>query len=161
MTEPVPETAPEGTPDSSGGQALAMRGLSLGSGLLFGAGLLVSGMTRPEKVLGFLDVSGDWDPSLAFVMIGAISVYAIAAAVARSAAGPWWAVAFQWPTRVHIDAPLVIGSAMFGVGWGLVGYCPGPALGGLGAGSISAAWFAAAMLIGMLAHRMTRPGLYA
>ena len=145
------------SPDSGvGASQLPMRGVALVSGLLFGAGLLVSGMTRPEKVIGFLDVAEDWDPSLAFVMVGAIAVYAAAAWSARRQTRPWWADAFHWPSRTNNDARLVGGSALFGVGWGLAGYCPGPALVSVGAGSIDAAWFGGAMLIGMLTYGAAR-----
>lgn len=135
---------------------LTTRAIALLSGLLFGAGLLISGMARPEKVLGFLDVAGDWDPSLAFVMIGAIGVFAVAALAARRREHPFFAEQFHWPTHKDIDTPLVLGSALFGIGWGLVGYCPGPALVSIGAGSIPAAWFTGAMLVGMLGYRATR-----
>ncbi len=106
---------------------LAPRLVGLVSGLLFGAGLVLSGMTRPDKVIGFLDLTGDWDPSLAFVMVGAIGVFAFAAWAARRQTRPVWAPSFQWPTRKDIDARLLLGSALFGLGWGLAGYCPGPA----------------------------------
>jgi uncharacterized protein len=97
-------------------------------GLLFGVGLLVSGMTQPAKVLGFLDVFGVWDPTLAFVMAAALLVSFVGFRVARSRAKPVLAAEHLWPTRTEIDPPLVIGSALFGVGWGLAGLCPGPAL---------------------------------
>lgn len=138
------------------GVDLASRGVALLAGLLFGAGLLISGMTRPEKVIGFLDVAGDWDGSLAFVMIGAIGVFALAAYRARHTVAPVWAEAFQWPTRTHLDGPLVLGSALFGVGWGIAGYCPGPALVAVGAGNLPAAWFTGAMIGGMLIYRFSR-----
>jgi uncharacterized protein len=97
-------------------------------GLLFGVGLLVSGMTQPAKVLGFLDVFGVWDPTLAFVMAAALLVSFVGFRVARQRAKPVLAVEQLWPTRTDIDPFLLIGSALFGVGWGLVGLCPGPAL---------------------------------
>jgi uncharacterized membrane protein YedE/YeeE len=97
-------------------------------GLLFGVGLLVSGMTQPAKVLGFLDVFGVWDPTLAFVMAAALLVSFVGFRVARQRAKPVLATEHLWPTRTDIDPPLLIGSALFGVGWGLVGLCPGPAL---------------------------------
>jgi uncharacterized protein len=97
-------------------------------GLLFGFGLFVSGMTQPAKVLGFLDVSGVWDPTLAFVMAAALLVSFVGFRVARQRAKPVLAAESLWPTRTDIDRPLLIGSALFGVGWGLVGLCPGPAL---------------------------------
>jgi uncharacterized protein len=101
---------------------------SFGCGLIFGVGLLVSGMTQPAKVLGFLDVFGVWDPTLAFVMAAALLVSWLGFRSARQQAKPVLAVRHLWPTRTEIDPPLVIGSALFGVGWGLVGLCPGPAL---------------------------------
>src|SRR5262249_31776560 len=99
-----------------------------GCGLIFGVGLLVSGMTQPDKVLGFLDIFGRWDPTLAFVMAGALAVTATGYAFARQQVRPTLASAHLWPTRRDIDRPLVTGSVLFGIGWGLVGLCPGPAL---------------------------------
>jgi uncharacterized protein len=98
------------------------------SGLLFGAGLVVSGMTDPHKVLGFLDLFGAWDPSLMLVMVGAIGVHALAYRLIRRRARPLFARSFALPTRRDIDAKLLLGAAIFGVGWGLGGYCPGPSL---------------------------------
>jgi uncharacterized membrane protein YedE/YeeE len=120
------------------------------TGLLFGAGLLVSGMIDPFKVIGFLDVAGPWDPSLAFVMAGAVLVGLLAYRIAgrRSAAllgGP-----MRLPTARAVDRRLILGSVVFGIGWGLAGFCPGPALAALGAGYAKAAVFVAAMLAGML-----------
>lgn len=97
-------------------------------GLLFGVGLLVSGMTQPAKVLGFLDVFGMWDPTMAFVMVAALLVSFLGFRVARLRTKPVLAAKHLWPTRTDIDQPLLIGSALFGAGWGLVGLCPGPAL---------------------------------
>jgi hypothetical protein len=97
-------------------------------GLLFGAGLLLSGMTQPAKVLGFLDVFGVWDPTLAFVMAAALLVSFVGFRLARQRSKPVLAAEHLWPTRTEIDPSLLIGSALFGVGWGLVGLCPGPAL---------------------------------
>jgi uncharacterized membrane protein YedE/YeeE len=121
-------------------------------GLLFGAGLVVSGMTDPFKVIGFLDVTGLWDPSLAFVMAGAVLVGAVAYRLAgkRDAAilgGP-----MRLPARAAVDRRLVAGSLVFGIGWGLAGFCPGPALAALGAGYGKAAAFVAAMLAGMAVY---------
>ena len=98
------------------------------SGLIFGAGLVISGMTQPSKVLGFLDVFGAWDPTLAFVMGGALAVSLPGFYFARGRTRPLFAAHFRWPTRSEIDAPLVGGAALFGLGWGLVGLCPGPAI---------------------------------
>jgi len=97
-------------------------------GLIFGFGLLISGMTQPAKVLGFLDIFGRWDPTLAFVMAAALVVSGIGFALVRRRRRPVLAAQHQWPTRTDIDRPLVIGSVLFGIGWGLVGLCPGPAL---------------------------------
>ena len=131
------------------------------TGALFGAGLLVSGMTRPARVIGFLDVTRAWDPSLAFVMAGAILVNALAFwSIARRRTAPWFDGAFHLPTRQDVDWRLVAGSAFFGIGWGLVGYCPGPALVTAAAGSASGAIFVAAMLAGMLLqHRLRAAGV--
>jgi uncharacterized protein len=96
-------------------------------GFIFGLGLLISGMTQPTKVLNFLDLFGAWDPSLAVVMVAALAVSGVGFAVVKQRA-PLLAPRNQWPTRTDIDRPLLIGSALFGIGWGLVGLCPGPAL---------------------------------
>lgn len=119
------------------------------TGLVFGIGLLVSGMADPSKVLGFLDLAGGWDPSLAFVMIGAIAVGAIAFRFARRRARSFLGGVMHLPTSRDIDRRLVIGSLAFGIGWGVAGFCPGPALVALGAGEIKAAVFVLAMLAGM------------
>lgn len=132
------------------------------AGLLFAAGLAVSGMTQPAKVFGFLNLggmaSGQWDPSLAFVMGGALVVTLIAFALtppnpAHPARRPWFAKRFQLPTRQDIDARLLLGSALFGIGWGLAGYCPGPALSTLLSGGLDVAVFVGAMLAGMAVAR--------
>jgi hypothetical protein len=120
------------------------------SGLLFGAGLAVGGMTNPRKVIGFLDIGGRWDPSLAFVMIGAIAVHFFAYRWVRGSAAPLFADEFAIPKLRHIDAKLVTGSALFGVGWGLGGYCPGPGIVSLGAGRGDALMFVASMAIGWI-----------
>lgn len=119
------------------------------AGLLFGAGLLVSGMANPAKVLNFLDVLGSWDPSLAFVMGGAVLCTLIGYPLIQRRQQPVVAKAFQLPTRTDIDLPLVGGAALFGLGWGVAGYCPGPlwvSLAGLAPGTFM---FAAFMLAGM------------
>jgi uncharacterized membrane protein YedE/YeeE len=122
---------------------------SLAAGLLFGAGLVVSGMANPAKVLGFLDLFGAWDPSLALVMAGAVGVglvgFASAPRQARSALG----LPMRLPAQAGIDRRLVLGAAVFGVGWGLAGFCPGPALVALTTGSPKAILFVGAMLAGM------------
>jgi uncharacterized protein len=122
---------------------------SLLAGLVFGLGLIVSGMANPAKVLGFLDLGGAWDPSLAFVMAGAIAVGAVAFAVARQRTRSFLGAAMQLPTSRDIDRRLVIGSALFGIGWGMAGFCPGPALVALGMGEVKALVFVVAMLAGM------------
>lgn len=126
---------------------------ALVSGLLFGAGLAVSQMVDPAKVLGFLDIAGAWDPSLAFVLGGAVAVWAFAFQVSRRVKAPLFAVTFAIPDRRDIDARLVGGAALFGVGWGLVGYCPGPAVSSLALGRWEPAVFLVAMLAGMFAYR--------
>jgi len=122
------------------------------AGLVFGLGLLVSGMADPQKVLGFLDIAGTWDPSLALVMGGAIALGLPGFALARRRSRSLLGAPMQLPARQTIDAPLLIGSALFGIGWGLAGYCPGPALVGTAAGLGSAAIFSLAMLAGMLLY---------
>ena len=121
-------------------------------GLVFGSGLLVSGMTQPQKVLGFLDVLGRWDPTLAFVMASALAVSGVGYAVARRYAGPVLAAQYLWPTRTDIDRRLVFGSVLFGIGWGLVGLCPGPALENLASLSPGVFVFVLAMISGMVAQ---------
>ena len=122
---------------------------SLLAGLVFGLGLIVSGMANPAKVLGFLDLAGQWDPSLAFVMAGAIAVGALAFAVASRRARSFLGAPMRLPAARHIDHRLVAGSLLFGIGWGIAGFCPGPALVALGMGEAKAAVFVAAMLAGM------------
>jgi uncharacterized membrane protein YedE/YeeE len=119
------------------------------SGLVFGVGLVVGGMTDPRKVIAFLDIGGAWDPSLAFVMAGAVAVHVIAYRWVRGNAAPLFADEFAIPKLRHIDLALVGGSALFGVGWGLGGYCPGPSIVSLGAGRRDALVFVVAMFVGM------------
>lgn len=118
-------------------------------GLVFGLGLLISGMTEPEKVLRFLDIAGLWDPSLAFVMLAAVSVASLAYSLARRRSKTLLGEPFHIPTNSAIDGRLLGGSALFGVGWGLVGICPGPALVLLGSGSAEGMLFLLSMLGGM------------
>ncbi|WP_311223531.1 MULTISPECIES: YeeE/YedE family protein [unclassified Acidovorax] len=122
---------------------------SLLAGLVFGLGLIVSGMANPAKVLGFLDLAGGWDPSLAFVMAGAIAVGMPAFALARRRAVSLLGAPMQLPSARHIDRRLVLGSLAFGMGWGIAGFCPGPALVALGMSEAKALVFVAAMLAGM------------
>ncbi|MGI9483772.1 MAG: DUF6691 family protein [Hyphomicrobiales bacterium] len=132
---------------------------SLVSGLIFGLGLIVSGMVNPAKVLGFLDFAGDWDPSLAFVMGGAVLVAFVGFRLLREKPRPVFSERFQWPTATDIDGRLLSGAAIFGVGWGLGGFCPGPAITGIGLMRPGTIVFVIAMLIGMIAARMlARPG---
>ncbi|BAQ49570.1 YeeE/YedE family protein [Methylobacterium aquaticum] len=124
------------------------------AGLLFGLGLLVSGMSDPAKVLGFLDLAGHWDPSLALVMAGAVAVSTLGTLVARRRGRPLLAPRLEIPTRRDLDLPLVAGAAIFGLGWGLAGLCPGPALTLLTVAPAQAATFVAAMVAGMLLVRL-------
>lgn len=124
--------------------------VALAAGLLFGLGLIVSGMADPAKVLGFLDLAGHWDPSLALVMAGAIAIGMPAFTLARRRSRSLLGAAMQLPTARGIDRRLVLGSVLFGVGWGLAGICPGPALVLLGMGSLKGLAFVMAMLAGML-----------
>ena len=119
-------------------------------GLIFGFGLLISGMTQPAKVLGFLDIFGRWDPTLAFVMAAALIVSGVGFALVRQGKRPVLAARYHWPTRADIDRPLVVGSVLFGIGWGLVGLCPGPALVNLAGLMPSVMVFVLAMAAGMI-----------
>ena len=121
-------------------------------GLLFGLGLLLSGMADPGKVLGFLDLFGAWDPSLALVMGGAIAVGVFAFDAAKRRSRSWSGDRMDIPTNRVIDARLIVGGVLFGTGWGLAGFCPGPALVAMSAGLGSAAVFVIAMLAGMVLH---------
>lgn len=130
--------------------------IALVAGLLLGLGLAISGMFDPAKVLGFLDIaaiaSGGWDPSLAFVMAGGLAVTLPAFQVARRWSQPVAAEKFHTPTAAGIDAKLITGALLFGIGWGLVGYCPGPAVAALAFGATGTIVFALAMAAGMLLH---------
>ncbi|MBU3639072.1 MULTISPECIES: YeeE/YedE family protein [unclassified Polynucleobacter] len=118
-------------------------------GVLFGWGLIISGMSNPQKVLGFLDLTGLWDPSLMFVMLGAVMVGLGGFYVVSKRTEAFFGGALHIPTRRDITKPLVIGSLIFGAGWGIAGFCPGPALVALGAGHLKALVFVVAMLVGM------------
>jgi uncharacterized protein len=118
-------------------------------GLIFGSGLMISGMTQPAKVLGFLDILGRWDPTLAFVMAGALAVSSVGYTLARRQGQPVVAPQHLWPNRTDIDRPLVVGSMLFGIGWGLAGLCPGPALENLASLSPRVIVFVIAMIVGM------------
>ena len=126
------------------------------AGLVFAAGLALSGMTNPGKVVGFLDVTGAWDASLAFVMLGAIGVHFVARRFILRLEKPVYGPRFDVPTKTSLDVGLVAGAAIFGAGWGIAGYCPGPALVSAGAGSLSALVFVCTMAVGMAAYRAVR-----
>lgn len=128
--------------------------LGFAVGLAFGVGLCLSGMTEPDKVLGFLDLAGQWDPSLALVMGGAIAVGLVGFALARGRAKNLLGGAMDLPRRSNIDRPLVVGSLIFGIGWGLAGICPGPGIVDLGFFNPRALVFVAAMAAGMLACKL-------
>ena len=123
---------------------------ALVAGLIFGLGLILSGMTDPSKVIGFLDLAGPWDPSLAFVMGGAVLVGLVAFRIARTRSKTILGGPLRLPEATHIDRRLLLGGLAFGVGWGLAGFCPGPALASLATGGSKALIFTAAMLAGMM-----------
>lgn len=127
---------------------------AFGIGALFAVGLAVSGMTKPSKVSGFLDLAGAWDASLAFVMAGAIGVHLVAYRFAMRRTTPLFDEKFHVPTRKDIDLRLVAGAALFGIGWALAGFCPGPALVSLGSGSVGAFVFVAGMTLGMFVEQL-------
>lgn len=127
------------------------------SGLLFGAGIALSGMINPAKVLNFFDVAGTWDPSLAFVMAGGVLTAMIGyRLIFKNHSAPLFDSKFHLPTKTDIDAPLVAGSAVFGVGWGLAGFCPGGSIPALGLGEPQAFVFVAGMLVGLGATKLLR-----
>lgn len=123
-------------------------------GFIFALGLGISGMTRPEKVVGFLDVFGSWDASLAFVMIGAIAVHAIAYRLIRHRSSPMFSPSFHVPTSKELTPTLIIGSFIFGVGWALAGFCPGPAITSLASFQSRPMIFVASMIVGMILFRI-------
>jgi uncharacterized protein len=129
-------------------QALA----ALGCGTIFGFGLSLSGMLDPARVQGFLDLFGAWDPSLMFVLGGAVLVAMVGMVLVRTMAKPVLADTFNMPTKTRIDRPLVLGSALFGIGWGLGGFCPGPAIASLPMGYGTVLIFVIAMVVGMVLH---------
>lgn len=128
------------------------------SGLVFGLGLAVSRMTQPEKVMNFLDILGSWDASLGLVMAGALAIAVPGFAWVRRRGSPVLAKALKLPEKEAITPRLLLGSALFGIGWGLAGYCPGPAVAGLGRIGPESLWFVPAMIAGMLASNLFRPG---
>lgn len=119
-------------------------------GLIFGLGLIISGMANPAKVIGFLDISGTWDPTLAFVMAGALAISSIGFMLSRQRSRPVFAVAFAIPSRQDLDARLLGGATLFGIGWGLIGLCPGPALVALGGAGNEALVFILSLCAGLL-----------
>ena len=127
---------------------------ALATGLIFGIGLIISGMTNPSKIIGFLDLTGSWDPSLAFVMGGAVAIGFVAFRFARRRKTALLGGAIQLPTGRQIDRRLVFGSLAFGIGWGLAGYCPGPAIVSIGMGQEKAIVFAVAMVAGMVLFQL-------
>ncbi len=127
---------------------------ALASGALFGIGLAMSGMTDARRILGFLDVFGDFDPTLLFVLGGAVATTVVLFRFVLRRGSPVLASTFHISNLRHIDRRLLGGAAVFGCGWGLAGYCPGPALAGLGVGALEALWFVPAMIAGMLLHRL-------
>ena len=134
---------------------MAQIGAALAAGMLFGLGLAVSEMINPARVIGFLDVAGRWDPTLAWVMAGALSITAPAFPLILRLRKPLLAGQFSLPLKSRIDRPLVLGAVLFGVGWGLAGFCPGPALAALASASSGVIVFIVAMLVGQwLASRL-------
>jgi uncharacterized membrane protein YedE/YeeE len=133
----------------------ALRALvALLAGVLFGLGLAIAQMTDPLKVQAFLDLAGDWDPSLAFVMGGAVTVAALGFALVRRRPAPWLEERFHISARSAIDRDLCLGALLFGIGWGAAGYCPGPAISSLGFGNAEALWFVPALLAGAALQRL-------
>ncbi|HEY0214281.1 MAG TPA: DUF6691 family protein [Paenirhodobacter sp.] len=127
-------------------------------GMVFGAGIAVSGMINPAKVLNFFDVVGTWDPSLALVMVGALIVVSIGYRIVLRRDGPLWGARFQLPVRRDIDLRLIAGAAMFGIGWGIAGFCPGAAIPALGLGHADTLIFIVAMIAGILLARILSRG---
>ena len=126
------------------------------SGVVFALGLGIGGMTQPAKVIGFLDFTGNWDPSLAFVMLGAIGVHSLFYRMLRNRSSSLFSLAISLPSRTEIDSRLIGGSVIFGLGWGIAGYCPGPALTSLASGNSSAVIFSVAMIAGIFAFDFRR-----
>lgn len=126
------------------------------AGLLFGGGLTVSQMVNPDKVISFLNITGDWDPSLAFVMGGALIVTLIGYQLVLKRKGPLFADKFRLPTRKDIDSPLLMGAALFGIGWGLAGLCPGPALASASFAGVNAFIFVGTMVVTIFVYRFIK-----
>lgn len=146
------------THSASTPNTLAQNLVALAAGLLFGLGLGFAQMIDPQRVIGFLDIFGTWDPTLAFVMGGAVLVTLVSFRFILRRPHPLLGSKFFVPARSDIDRPLVLGAALFGIGWGIGGYCPGPAIAALGLGSANPLLFVAAMIAGSLAHKaLNRP----
>lgn len=122
--------------------------VALVTGIIFGLGLAVSGMINPEKVLGFLDIAGNWDPSLALVMGGAVGVTLLTFRVVLKLPKPLFGTRFEIPASAAVDTPLLVGATIFGIGWGIAGYCPGPAIASLTMGTLEPVVFVAAFIVG-------------
>ncbi|MFT4198694.1 MAG: YeeE/YedE family protein [Pseudoxanthomonas sp.] len=131
---------------------------ALAAGAVFGLGLAIAGMTDPRKVLGFLDVAGDWDPSLLLVLGSAVVVAFVGYRLVQRQPAPLFDAQFRLPRNAHIDAPLVAGALLFGIGWGIAGYCPGPAIATLAYANRELLLFLPALLLGQWLHRLTRRG---
>ncbi len=123
------------------------------SGAVFGLGLALGGMLQPVRVVGFLDFFGSWDPTLALVMVGALTVNLPLSQLALRRNKPFWGARFELPTGRQIDRPLVVGSALFGVGWAMAGYCPGPGLTNLATGTANSVWFVFALTAGVFVSK--------
>jgi uncharacterized membrane protein YedE/YeeE len=134
---------------------LLRNGAALGSGVVFGLGLSLAQMTNPDKVLNFLDVTGTWDPSLLLVLGGAVALSTAAFRFVLKRRAPLWDNQFHMPLSTAKDKPLLIGSALFGVGWGLSGYCPGPAIASIGLGNPEALWVVPSIVAGAALQRWT------
>ena len=132
--------------------------ISFAVGFIFAIGLAVSGMTQPEKIINFLN-PWEWDPSLLFVMIGAIGIHIFAYPLVRKRTSPLLATKWHVPTRKDVTARLLIGSTLFGIGWGLGGFCPGPGVTSLASGDLRAVFFVGAMIVGMILFKQTEPYL--
>ena len=133
---------------------MARLATALGAGLVFGLGLVISGMSNPAKVIGFLNVAGPWDPTLLLVMAGALAVTIPGFRLLKSRARPLFAERFEIPSRKDLDARLISGAALFGLGWGIAGFCPGPAITALATARLDVIFFVAAMVAGAVAHRL-------
>lgn len=136
---------------------MKLNGVSFLVGTLFSLGLGISGMTQPQKVVGFLDFFGQWDPALAFVMIGAIGIHAVLYPLVTKRPSPILEDQFHIPQGSEMNPRLLIGAAIFGIGWGLGGFCPGPGLASLASGSHESLVFVLAMIVGMLIFKLSKP----